>query len=54
MNDFIPDIAARRAALGPSKVAFHDLVRRQTVSYAELEQRSARAAGLLPARGSSR
>lgn len=51
LNPFIPDIIAKRAALGPEAVAFRNLVAGDSISYRELDSRAARAAGLLSARG---
>ena len=41
------DILARRAELGPQRVAFEDIARDERVSYLELDQRSGRATALL-------
>lgn len=51
MNDFLTDITARRALLAPNKTAFVDVINGSSVSYAQLEERACRAAGLLAARG---
>lgn len=45
--DVILDITARRAALSPDAIAFHDVISGVEVSYAELDRRAARAASLL-------
>jgi fatty-acyl-CoA synthase len=47
MFEQIPDITAQRAQLTPDAIAFRDLVRGSTRSYAELETNAQRAAGLL-------
>lgn len=49
--DILTDITARRAALAPDATAFHVVETGETVSYAELDRRSACAAGLLAAHG---
>ena len=51
--DMITDITARRAALAPDATAFHDVMTDETVSYAQLEDRAARAASLLASAGVS-
>jgi fatty-acyl-CoA synthase len=47
----LPDLAAKAAELRPHKVALEDLPTGESVTYAELEARAARAAGLLAACG---
>jgi fatty-acyl-CoA synthase len=47
----IPDLAARRAALAPERVALEDVATGRTVTYGELDDRAARGAALLRARG---
>ena len=47
----LTDIAARRAALAPDAPAFHIVETGETLSYAELERRSACAASLLAGEG---
>ena len=49
--DMITDITARRAALTPDRTAFHRVETGETVSFAELEDRCARAASVLAGRG---
>jgi len=51
VSDFLTDITARRALLAPHKTAFLDLTSGATLSYAQLEERVGRAAGLLADRG---
>lgn len=48
---FVPDIAAKRAALAPEAIAFRDLPSGAAVTYRELDDRARRAAGLLASRG---
>ena len=43
----ITDIVRRRAALGPERTAFHTVETGERLSYAQLEERSARAASLI-------
>ena len=50
MTGGIPDLLARRAALGPQRVALEDARSGRTLTYAELDERAARVAGLLRAR----
>jgi fatty-acyl-CoA synthase len=47
----LPDLLARRAELSGDSVAFEELATGRTLTYAELDARAARAAGLLAARG---
>lgn len=47
----ITDIVRRRAALGPDRTAFHTVETGERVSYAQLEERSARAASLIAGLG---
>jgi fatty-acyl-CoA synthase len=47
----IPDLVAKRAELSPARVALEDAATGRTITYAELEDRSARAAALLAGRG---
>jgi fatty-acyl-CoA synthase len=49
--DILTDITARRAALAPAAPAFHTVETGETLSYADLDRRSACAAGLLAADG---
>lgn len=51
MTGAIPDLLAKRAALGPDRVAFEDVATGRTLTFAELDARAARAASLLHARG---
>jgi len=51
MNFPIFDVLAKRADLGPDRIAMHDIVNGQQVSYQELNQRSGRAAALLASLG---
>jgi fatty-acyl-CoA synthase len=51
MFEQIPDITAQRAQLTPDAIAFRDLVRGSTRSYAELETSAQRAAGLMSSLG---
>ncbi len=48
------DITAKRAALTPRRVAFVDALSGRTLTYAELEERAARAAGVLQGLGVAR
>jgi len=50
MTGGYPDLIARRAALTPDRTAFEDALTGRTVTYAELDDRAARAAALLRAR----
>ncbi|HEX8216681.1 MAG TPA: AMP-binding protein, partial [Allosphingosinicella sp.] len=50
MTGGVPDLIARRAALAPERIALEDALTGRTVTYAELEERSSRAATLLRAR----
>ena len=45
------DITAKRAALTPNRIAFEDALTGRTLSYAQLEDRCARAAGVLTSLG---
>ena len=45
------DITAKRAALTPHRIAFEDALTGRTLSYAQLEDRCARAAGVLTSLG---
>ena len=47
----IPDLIAKRAELSPEAVAMEEPATGRTVTYAELDRRSARAASLMAARG---
>lgn len=47
MGMALVDVTAKRAALTPSRVAFEDIARGRTITYAALEDRAARAAGLM-------
>ena len=47
----IPDLIAKRAELGPDRVAFEDHATGRTLTYAELDRRAARVASLLKLRG---
>lgn len=47
----IVDITAKRAALTPQRVAFEDAISGRTLTYAQLEDRAARAAAVLAAQG---
>ncbi|MAK64386.1 MAG: acid--CoA ligase [Maricaulis sp.] len=49
--DIITDITARRAALSPDHIAFHDVMTGREVSYGELDRNCCQAAGFLSARG---
>jgi fatty-acyl-CoA synthase len=51
MFDLIPDISAQRAQLKPDAVAFRDLTRGTSLTYAELESNVQLAAGLFAANG---
>ncbi len=51
MNGDIPDLAARRAALAPDRVALEEVATGRTLTYAGLDARAGRAAALLHARG---
>ena len=51
MFDRIPDITAQRARLKPQAIAFRDLARGTTLTYAELEANVQRVAGFLDASG---
>ncbi|MGF1456358.1 MAG: AMP-binding protein [Alphaproteobacteria bacterium] len=51
MRHALPDIPARRALLGPERIAFEDGLTGRTWSYAAFEDRSARAAAVLTACG---
>ncbi|MGD9981826.1 MAG: long-chain fatty acid--CoA ligase [Hyphomonadaceae bacterium] len=48
------DITAKRAALTPHRVAFEDALSGRAITYAELENRCARAAAVLASRGVTR
>jgi len=48
------DITAKRAALTPNRVAFEDALTGRTLTYAQLEDRCARAAAVLSANGVAR
>ena len=48
------DITAKRAALTPNRIAFEDALTGRTLTYAQLEDRCARAAAVLAARGVGR
>jgi fatty-acyl-CoA synthase len=48
------DITAKRAALTPNRIAFEDALTGRTLTYAQLEDRCARAAAVLAARGVAR
>ncbi|HWH18480.1 MAG TPA: AMP-binding protein [Allosphingosinicella sp.] len=47
MIDDLPDITAKRAALGPERIAMEELATGRSINYAELDRRAARAAALL-------
>jgi fatty-acyl-CoA synthase len=47
----IPDLIAKRAALGPERTALEDCATGRTLTYAELDRRAARAASLMASRG---
>ncbi|MDQ3139381.1 MAG: AMP-binding protein [Pseudomonadota bacterium] len=47
----IPDIAAKRAALAPDRVAFEEVATGRTLTYSEFDRRAGQAAALLSARG---
>ena len=51
MNDRLPDLLARRAALDPAAPAIEDVRRGETVTFTELDLRASGAAALLTARG---
>ena len=50
----IVDITAKRAALTPNAIAFEDALTGRTLTYAELDNRAARAAAALAALGVAR
>jgi fatty-acyl-CoA synthase len=49
----VPDLIAKRAALSPSRIALETVATGRTLSYAELDRRAAKAAGLMRRRGIS-
>lgn len=49
--DIITDLTARRAALTPDRVAFHDVLSGERLDYRQLEDRCARTASLLAGEG---
>ena len=51
IGSFIPDLIAKRAALTPDRAALEEVATGRTVTYRELDERAARAAALLQARG---
>ena len=51
MSGDLPDLIARRAALAPEAVALEDAATGRTLTYAALDERAARAAAVLAARG---
>lgn len=51
MNQDLPDLLAKRAELSPDKVALEELATGRTATYAELDDRTARAAAVMAARG---
>jgi fatty-acyl-CoA synthase len=51
MFDLIPDISAQRAQLKPDALAFRDLMRGTSLTYANLESNVQHAAGLFAANG---
>jgi fatty-acyl-CoA synthase len=51
MIDAIPDLLAKRAALGPDAIAFEDARSQACLTYAALDRRAAQASALLQARG---
>ncbi len=53
MSTFIPDIAAKRAALTPDATVFRDLTSGLSISYQEFHERAAKTAGLLASHGVS-
>ena len=50
----VVDITAKRAALTPNRIAFEDAISGRTLTYAELEDRTARAASVFAALGVAR
>ena len=50
MKSDLPDLCAKRAELGPAKVALEDAATGRRLSYAELDDRAARAAAIMAAR----
>jgi fatty-acyl-CoA synthase len=48
------DITAKRAALTPNRIAFEDAISGRTLTYAQLEDRAARAASVLASYGVAR
>lgn len=53
MRSLIPDLTAKRAALSPDATALRDVVLNVALSYRELDEHAAKAAGMLAARGVS-
>jgi fatty-acyl-CoA synthase len=51
MSPDIPDLIARRAELGPERIAFEDQASGRTLTYAELDRRAGRVASCLKLRG---
>jgi fatty-acyl-CoA synthase len=51
MSAEIPDLVAKRAELGPKRVAFEDVSSGRTLNYAELNRRAEQAAALMQSRG---
>jgi fatty-acyl-CoA synthase len=51
MSAGLPDLLARRAALSPTAVAIEEVATGRSFTYSELDDRSARAAAVLAARG---
>ena len=51
MHDGLPDLIARRAELTPDAVAIEEIATGRSLTYAAFDDRSARAAALLEARG---
>ena len=47
----IPDLIAKRAALGPERTALEDCATGRTLTYAELDRRAAQSASLMASRG---
>ncbi|HEX8214394.1 MAG TPA: AMP-binding protein, partial [Allosphingosinicella sp.] len=47
----VPDLLAKRAALAPGKVAMEEAATGRTLTYAELDRRSSRAAGVMAEAG---
>jgi fatty-acyl-CoA synthase len=54
MSFSLVDVTAKRAALTPHRIAFEDVVSGRTLTYAELDDRARRCAGVLVAHGVER